>query len=63
MKAAQLATFLITLKEKLERLLLEDFYKAVEVYAGLMVNADRLSVFNSASGKQSNVPEQIKECL
>ncbi|KAF2898030.1 hypothetical protein ILUMI_08147 [Ignelater luminosus] len=62
-KAAQLAAFLITLKEKQEKLLLEDFYRATQVFSQLTVNADGFSILKSSNNQEASIPEQIKKYL
>ncbi|KAF2880706.1 hypothetical protein ILUMI_25466 [Ignelater luminosus] len=61
-RAAQLATFLITLKEKQEKMLLKRFYDAVDVFSHLSVNSSGYDLQKSPYNK-SDVPDEIKDHL
>ncbi|KAF2880705.1 hypothetical protein ILUMI_25465 [Ignelater luminosus] len=58
-RAAQLATFLIALKEKQEKMLLQYFYEVVDVFSHLSVNSGGFDL-RKVSNK---VPDEIEDYL
>lgn len=58
--AASLGTYLITLKNVLEKKLLQDYYNAVDCYANHLKN---MSLCDSAQNVTSTVPESLVKYL